>query len=104
MCIRKCRVKSDFPPNARPQNRQTNGRSPVCLRTCNFRFSFDRTHFPQNGQAKRLYREREAWNQKLEYCALFIDFFFQEQNKMNSFLKENELKMDSEKKVMQTIK
>lgn len=51
--MRKCRVKSDLPPKARPQKRQTNGRSPVCLRTCNLRFSLERTHFPQNGQANR---------------------------------------------------
>lgn len=54
--MRKWRVRSDFPPNARPQNRHTKGRSPVCLRTCNFRFSLERTHFPQNGHANLLWK------------------------------------------------
>ncbi|KAL0115157.1 hypothetical protein PUN28_010629 [Cardiocondyla obscurior] len=51
--MRRCLVRSLLPPKARPQNRQTKGRSPVCLRTCSFRFSLDLTHLPQNGQAKR---------------------------------------------------
>lgn len=52
--MRRWRVRSLLPPNARPQNRHTNGRSPVCFRTCSFKFSLDRTHLPQNGQANRL--------------------------------------------------